>query len=159
MKIRLQGGTSAPEEIILAFESKLGCRLSHSVRAFLRTHDGAKPETNIFRITSTNGSGVNQFIPIAKISQERRCIENLSGRVYPIAWAEGGNYVLVDEDRDVAVFFWDHELPDCPIKLASNFAAFLELLEPLDINKVQLKPGQVKKVWIDPEFLKKLKKQ
>ena len=38
------------------------------------------------------------------------------------------------------------------------FGAFLDILEPFDIKTIQLKPGQVKKVWIDPEFLKRLKK-
>jgi len=35
---------------------------------------------------------------------------------------------------------------------------FLDRRKPFDINSVQLKPGQVKKVWIDPEFLKRIKK-
>jgi hypothetical protein len=47
------------------------------------------------------------------------------------------------------VFFWDHELPEKPVELAANFGAFVELLEPFDIQTIQLKPGQVKKVWID----------
>ena len=74
-----------------------------------------------------------------------------------MAWAEGGNYVLVDEGRKGTVWFWDHEIPDAPTELAPNFGAFLNLLEPFDIATIQLKPGQVKKVWIDPEFLKRLK--
>jgi len=55
------------------------------------------------------------------------------------------------------VFFGDHELPDKLTQLGS-FAAFLELLEPFDPDSIQLKPGQVGRVWIDPEFLKKLGK-
>jgi len=54
--------------------------------------------------------------------------------------------------------FWDHELPDKLTKLAGSFAAFLELLEPFDPDSIQLKHGQVERVWIDPEFLKKLGK-
>jgi hypothetical protein len=56
------------------------------------------------------------------------------------------------------VFFWDHELPDGPTELAADFGSFLESLEPFDIRMVQMKPDQVKKVWVDAEFLKRLKK-
>jgi hypothetical protein len=41
-------------------------------------------------------------------------------------------------------FFWDHEVPEPPTQLAPNFGAFLDLLEPFDIQKIELKPGQVK---------------
>ena len=74
-----------------------------------------------------------------------------------MAWAEGGNYVFVDEAMNGAVFFWDHEIPEEPTKLADNFQAFLDGLQPFDVKSIELKPGQVKRVWVDPEFLKKLK--
>lgn len=157
MKIRLKNGKGASEERILSLEATLGCRLSDSFRNFLQTHDGAEPETNRFRINEKNSSGVNRFIPVREIQRERTRIENIPRGAYPIAWAEGGNYVFVDEDKGDAVFFWDHEIPDKPVKLASGFDAFLELLEPFDIKTVQLKPSQVKKVWVDPDFLKTLK--
>ena len=101
---------------------------------------------------------MNRFIPVREILKERTHIENIPDKAYPVAWAEGGNYVFVDEEKDGAVFFWDHEAPENIVKLAPNFGAFLDLLEPFDIKKIELKPGQVKKVWIDPEFLKRLKK-
>lgn len=59
---------------------------------FVRTHDGAKPETNIFRISRDHESGVNRFIPVSEIPKERTRLDHLSRRSYPIAWAEGGNY-------------------------------------------------------------------
>jgi hypothetical protein len=157
MKIRLQNGKPASEEAILALEAVLGCRLSDSFRAFAGAHDGAKPEPNIFRNSDSN-CGVNRFIPVNEIQKERPRVENIPRRGYPVAWAEGGNYVFVDEDSNGAVFFWDHELPEESIELAATFSAFLDLLEPFDISTIQLKPGQVKKVWVDPEFLKRLKK-
>lgn len=144
--------------MILALQTALGCQLSDSYKSFIRVHDGAEPETNIFRISEKNESGVNRFIPVSEIFKERARVKNLPMSAFPVAWAEGGNYVFVDEDRDGAVFFWDHEEPEKAVKLAANFGAFLELLKPFDIKTVKLKPGQVKKVWIDPEFLKRLKK-
>lgn len=158
MKVKLKNGGSAGEERILAVEDALGYRLSDSFRDFVRTHDGAKPENNTFRITENNNAGVNRFIPVDEIMKERAHIENIPGSAYPIAWAEGGNYVFVDEGKGGAVFFWDHELPQQIVELAPSFAGFLESLEPFDIKTVELKPGQVKRVWVDPEFLKKLKK-
>jgi hypothetical protein len=156
--IKLHDGKPASEGTILALEAELGCQLSGSFRIFLKTYDGAKPETNVFKIDDTNESGVNAFIPAEQIPKARRLIENIPPKGYPVAWTEGGNYVFLDEDRDGAVFFWDHEIPDEPTELASSFGSFLELLEPFDMGTVHLKPSQVKEVWVDPDFLRSLKK-
>ena len=158
MKIQLNRGKAATNEACQALQVALGCELSESFRNFLRSNDGAEPETNIFKIADKNESGVNRFIPVSEILKERARIENISKKAYPVAWAEGGNYVIVDEDKNGTVFFWDHEVPEDLVKLASSFGAFLDILEPFDIKKIELKPGQVKKVWVDPEFLKRLKK-
>jgi hypothetical protein len=42
------------------------------------------------------------------------------------------------------VFFGDHEVPDEPTELATDFGSFLEILRPYDIRSIQLKPDQVK---------------
>lgn len=158
MKIKLNKGKAATNEACVALQTALGCELSNSFRSFLRNNDGAEPATNIFKIADKSESGVNRFIPVTEILRERTCIENISKKAYPVAWAEGGNYVIVDEDKNGTVFFWDHEKPEDIVQLAVSFGAFLDLLEPFDIKKIELKPGQVKKVWVDPEFLKRLKK-
>jgi hypothetical protein len=158
MKVKLQGGRTASEQDVLALETRLACKLSDSFRKFLQEHDGAKPETNIFSIDEKNESGVNKFIPAAEILKERSHIENIPVKAFPVAWAEGGNYVFIDEGKNGAVYFWDHETAEAT-ELASTFGDFLNLLQPFDITTVKLKPGQVKKVWIDPEFVKQLKKQ
>ena len=129
MQIMLQNGRPVSEDAILALEAALACRLSDSFRVFLKADDGAKPETNIFRISDNNDSGVNRFIPVSQIQKERTYIENIPPGGYPVAWAEGGNYVCLDEDRNGAVFYWDHEIPDKPTVLAANFGFFLELLK------------------------------
>ncbi len=120
---------------------------------FVARNDGAEPETNVFKIGPANESGVNGFIPIKEIVNKMPRIENLPPRSFPVAWAEGGNYVSVNLAADGAVFFWDHERPDSVVRLASSFSTFLE---PFDVSSVKLKPAQVKKAWIDPDFLKGL---
>jgi hypothetical protein len=158
MKIKLKGGKPAPPKAAQKLEAALGCPISESFRRFVSKNDGSEPETNIFKVGKDNDAAVNQFIPISEIWEERQYIDNIPHQAYPIAWAEGGNYVLLDEGEGGKVYFWDHELPDKNIiKLADNFDEFLSSLEPFDINSIELKPGQVKKVWVDPEFLKRIK--
>src|SRR5580704_4066063 len=159
MKIKLTRGKPASDEMCASLEAALGCKLSESFRSFLRSNDGAKPEPNRFEIGDNNGAGVSEFIPANEILQERNYIENIPDKAYPVALAEGGNYVFIDEHKNGAVFFWDHELPEDITELAPNFGAFLDLLEPFDIETVVLKPGQVKRVWIHPDFLKKLQEE
>jgi hypothetical protein len=63
------------------------------------------------------------------------------------------------KSQDGAVFYWDHEVPAPVIRLAPSFGEFLALLQPFDMNNVHLKPGQVKRVWVNPEFLKRQKQK
>jgi hypothetical protein len=158
MKVKLQGGKAASEKSILALETGLGCKLSDSFRVFVRVHDGAKPETNIFKINDKNECGVNRFIPADEILKERSNIENIPPKAFPVALAEGGNYVFVDEANRGAVYFWDHETTEIT-ELAPTFEGFLDILRPFDVATVKLKPGQIKKAWIDPDFLKRLKER
>ncbi|MGD0890018.1 MAG: SMI1/KNR4 family protein [Terracidiphilus sp.] len=144
MTVKLQNGTPASEEAIVAFESGLGLRPSDSYLAFLRTQDGAEPENNLLR--GNDDVSVNGFIPLAEIMKERRYIENIPEKGYPVAWSACGNYVFIDEARNGAVFFWDHERPEKITEVAINFGVFLDLLEPFDINTIVLKPGQVKRI-------------
>jgi hypothetical protein len=155
MKIDLKKGNTASRQEIVALERTLGESLPSEFIDFVAQHDGAEPETNIFKIETTE-SGVNEFIPVKAIPREMKLIENLPGRAFPVAWAEGGNYVLLNLGAGGAIFFWDHERPENIVRLASSFRSFLESLEPFDINSIKLKPGQVQKAWIDPNFLKSL---
>jgi len=158
MNVELHGGKTASEQVILALETGLHFKLSASFREFLQLHDGAKPDTNIFKIGDKDESGVRRFIPASEILSERKYIENIPPNAFPVAEDMCGNYVFVDEGKNGAVFFWDHETAE-GTQLASTFHEFLNLLRPFDATTVKLKPGQVKKAWIDPEFLKRLKKQ
>ncbi len=153
--IEIDGGFHLSEIEIHRGERELGVSVPEDYRRFVAEHDGLKPKPNIFRVSKTNQCGVNQFIPFRRIAKERGFIENLRVGWIPIAWAEGGNYVCL-ECRKGGVFFWDHEDPATDYTLANTFSVFLDMLAPFDSNDVQLKPGQVKSAWIDPEFLKSL---
>ena len=159
MVIKLSNGKPSSEAAIRKLEARLGYDLSAPVRAFIRENNGAEPEANKFRIDEKNQSAVRKFIPVEEISEECLGIENLPSKAYPIAWDSFGNYVLVDEGRDGKIYFWDHEQPDRLAEIAHDFGRFLYMLEPFDANSIQLKPGQVKSVWIDPDFMKSLKKR
>ncbi|WP_353936142.1 SMI1/KNR4 family protein [uncultured Herbaspirillum sp.] len=77
----------------------------------------------------------------------------------PIAYAEGGNYLCIASGgKDIgSIYFMDHEIPglDAMIRLAPSLAEFLESVTPFDSKQIKLKSGQVKKAWINPDFLKK----
>jgi hypothetical protein len=158
MKIELKNGKSASLDAIAALEKNLGRPLSSSVKLFLQTNDGAETEPNRFKIDGKNEGGINEFIPASQIWKERTYIENIPKLAYPIAWAACGDAVLIDEGAGGAVFYWEHEYEDRITKLADDFETFLNQLEPFDISKITLKPGQVKRVWTHPDFDKLVKK-
>lgn len=154
--VSLKGGKTHNNDEIDDVETELGLRFPDDYRRFLLGQDGARPESNIFTVSEALESGVNQFIPMNEIRKERDYLDNLAPVEIPIAWAEGGNYVCLNMSGKGSIFFWDHEEPDTKHRLADNFAEFFEMLSPFDPEEVTLKPGQVKKAWIDPDFLKSL---
>ena len=138
-------------------ESLLNTNFDEDYKSFLLQHNGGIPEVNIFDISDKNQSGVNSFIPLSELVSENSKVLDTPSWAIPIAWAEGGNYVMLSLKGDGQVIFWDHELPEEITTLADSFAEFILSLKPFDINSVELKEGQVKKAWIDPDFLKGLK--
>jgi hypothetical protein len=151
MKIRIEKGRPASAEAIHSIERLLGTTLSEDYRTFLLSHDGGEPESNCFDVGATGGSGIRWFTPAADIPLQRTYIDHIPEKAYPIAEDDCGNFILIDEAKNGAVFFWDHETSDLTL-VAADFTAFLESLEPFDTESVRLKPGQVKHVWVDPDF-------
>jgi hypothetical protein len=156
-------------------EKELASGFPDDYRRFLLTCNGGTPETNEFDIPATeNGSGINYFYSILGTDQDGDLLREqylLTGRlphgVIGIGDAEGGNLVCLSlraQDHGT-VFFWDHELEAendaaaALAKLAPTFDAFFSLLQKFDPQSVQLSPGQVERVWIDPDFLKNLKRE
>lgn len=151
--VKLRGYSKAAREDIQALENTFRYKLPKEYINFLLSYDGAEPDTNIFSVESNNNCGINRFIPCKDIIQESIYIDHVSQDMIPIAWAECGNYLIISLITG-KIFFWDHEIPDKQIELAPSIFAFLEQLEPFDINSVELKEWQVESVWIDPDFLK-----
>ncbi|MEM6791925.1 MAG: SMI1/KNR4 family protein [Myxococcota bacterium] len=79
---------------------------------------------------------------------------HISQQAWPIADAEGGNYVCLRREPSGAwgVVFWDHELEE-ETAISSTFSEFLDSLRNFDPASVELKPGQLISVWIDPSLL------
>jgi cell wall assembly regulator SMI1 len=158
MSIKMEGAHAVTEAEIASFEQVAGMRLPDQYRAFLLQHNGAKPETNIFSTPDGNESGVNEFIPMGELLSASQHIDGVIGRFLAVARDDCGNYVCLDLDSEGEVFFWDHEQPD-KLRLAKSWNEFLQMLRPFDVSKVELRPEQVIKAWIDPEFLKRLRKE
>ena len=153
MRIDIQTTQPPSLQHVQIVEEHFGVPLPKSYAGFLESHDGAKVKANVFRSGEHDGNiGVNRFIPLSDTLNEMQFITRLSERVLPFAWAAGGNYLLLNVDTE-DVSFWDHETSEMQ-HVASTFEIFISHLEPL---KVQLKPGQVKRVWVDPDLLKELK--
>jgi hypothetical protein len=66
---------------------------------------------------------------------------------YVFAEDDCGNEYLTDDTG--RVYFWDHET-DALIPLSESLVVFLSSLVPSP--EVNLKSGQVKRVWVDPSF-------
>jgi hypothetical protein len=155
MTVGLKGGKPAAGSDIAALEAMLGEPLDAQFRSFVATRDGAEPESNSFPVNGVaHMGGVDEFIAVADVLAERRYIDVIAPRAYPIASSAGGNYVVLDQGQGGAIFFWDHEVEGGLYRIADGFDAFLEMIEPFDASTITPAPGQVQSAWIDPDFLK-----
>ncbi len=72
---------------------------------------------------------------------------------FGVPFARDSNGNLFTESKDKKIYFWDHETDDLHL-LAKDFEEFeRDCSEPQPIE-VELKEGQVKSAWMDPEFAK-----
>ncbi len=163
MTVNIKQGKKISKDDIFSFEQRNGVKFPNDYREFLIESNGGVPETNEFDIPgSNNGSGINEFLSIEELESIKKSLgERLLPNAWVIAYAEGGNYLCLVVGENEGVYFWDHELEakegqsaswDNMFLVTDNFADFLFSLRKFDINKVELKPGQVQKVWVNPDF-------
>jgi hypothetical protein len=156
-------GQQPNENEIQILEQRIGNPLPLDYRAFLEKNNGGIPETNIFDLPACNGgSGINEFLSIKEILEQKNVMKDrLPPSAWPIAFAEGGNYVCLVCEGNSGVYFWDHEFEqedginpnwDNMYELSSTFREFMQAIRKFNINDVELKPEQVKSVWVDPDF-------
>lgn len=151
MNIFIPKTQSPSVNVIANLERQVGKTLPKSYLLFLKEHDGAQPQDNVFSLGEKNSAGVDRFIPASDGIHVRDTTEGFPKDALPIAYATAGNLVYLDPSSE-AVYFWDHEIDSTNIRLADSFDAFLEKLQPFSIDQVKLKPGQVKKIWVNPNF-------
>ena len=155
MSVDLKDGKQASEPDVVALEAVIEQPLDFQFRRFVETNDGAYPEDNSFPVGDiAHMGGVDRFIPIESIIRQREYIEDIGPHAYPVALSACGNYVILDQGKEGAIFFWDHEVEGGLTKIADRFDGFLNLLEPFDVASIKLAPGQVKSAWINPDLLK-----
>lgn len=96
MSIKFSDPKSIEQKDIDFFAQCLGCTIPDDLKTFFIEFNGSKPENNIFRISQNNESGVNELIPLSQILTERKYLDHVGAKVFPVALAEGGNYIVID---------------------------------------------------------------
>jgi len=149
-------------DAIAAFEAVLKVRLPQEYLDLVRKMNGAYVRSNIFAIPSGNNAGVSKFVPFDKALYEKSLMEQTGPTNFvPIAHASGGNYVCMSIKTSElgSIYFFDHEIPGekALTKVAQSISQFLDMLRPFSVDDVQLDPNDDGEVWIDPDFLEKIK--
>lgn len=165
-------------QAIEGFETAIGKKLPDDYKTFLLTFNGGKPGSNEFPIPDQqNAAGVDLFYGILEKREwgdlrlrRAELNDRVPKDVLPIGDASCGNVVCLSLQPKTfgQVFFWDHELEaeegetaifSNLFRIGNSFSDFFESLKKFDVSQVKLKPGQVKKAWINPDFLKAQKEK
>ncbi|WP_249872820.1 SMI1/KNR4 family protein [Oceanobacillus saliphilus] len=161
------------ENDLITFSRKIGYELPKDYIEFLRHHNGGYVKNSIssyfkngkqkFFLTSMFGLGSDDDL-LSRFETYKKRIPNTC---IPIGRDAGGNLVCLNlsEDRYGYVYFWDHEeelnyeegkitINDLYL-ITETFNEFLNSIERDDLKKSE-EGYKVKKVWVDPDFLKEL---
>ena len=80
--------------------------------------------------------------------------EGFSNAKFGAPFAEDSCGNLFTQFPNGSICFWDHETDDLTVIAASWDEFAIGCVEP---KEVKLNPGQVKRVWVDPNFRPKFK--
>lgn len=153
MKIELLKKKSINSNDINAFVKEIGYPITKELHSFLINYNGSTPEPNFFRVNKDTECSINKFIPLGEMIKEKNSyLNDLGSNYYPIADAEGGNYLVIDFSDRCSVYFWDHEQFDKLFFIAKDIDSFLKKLDRLE--EINVEPEDVISVWVDPKFLK-----
>jgi hypothetical protein len=161
---------------IEAFEANIAKKLPNDYKMFLLEFNGGEPESNEFSVPKAKtGSSVRMFYGLIDKHKEgdlfhehKIMFDRVPANFLPIGGDSCGNCICLSLHSDTfgQVFFWDHELEADEgepatfsnlFRIGNSFTEFFENLKQFDVSQVKLKPGQVKKAWINPDFLKEQK--
>ena len=157
MTIEIRDKKKISNTDILNFENFYHCRVPKNFIRFLYKYNGGKLDSNVYKINENYDISINKFLTLSEMEEIIPHIENIGECVFPFALVEGGNYLLINFENG-SISYWDHEEPYKKYFLSDNIQGFLLKLESFDVNSVDLPEDQIKSVWVDPEFLKSLKK-
>ncbi|WP_186580505.1 SMI1/KNR4 family protein [Aquibacillus kalidii] len=161
------------ENELIIFSKKIGYELPKDYVEFLRHHNGGYVKNSIssyfkngkqtFILTSMFGLGSDDDL----LSQFETYKSRIPNTCIPIGRDVGGNLVCLNlsEDRYGYVYFWNHEeelnyeegkitINDLYF-ITETFNEFLNSIERDDLKESE-EGYKVKKVWIDPDFLKEI---
>lgn len=106
MTIRFFDSYPILNDEIESWEQEWRTTLPEDYKKFLQKYDGATPETNLFNMSDGNNSGVSKFISLKNVKAEAQNLGKDRDALLPVAWAEGGNYVVLKARTEgFAVYF------------------------------------------------------
>jgi hypothetical protein len=177
MPVQITSNKPADAAALERWTKSLPGRLPADYLRFLQQSNGGKPQPNRcpdmrgeFRFSVRTLLGITGSSDTDLGAHMERFRGRVPGNMIPIGYDDCGNlFVLSIAGKDAGcVYFWDHELEadegepprtDKLTRVAVNFAAFLRGLKRFDPASIKLNPGDVKSVWIDPEFGKMIAEQ
>lgn len=165
-------------EIFNDIEKQIELKLPLEYIEFLEKYNGGRPENNIvelkggeiksfsisifFGVNLDNNSDFLYHCNLLGKRIPKKCV--------PIAYVEGGNIVCVNlsADKYGYIYLWDHDVEllygdditvDNMYFIAKSFAEFMKMIKPYNPTNEELSEYKVLDVWVNPEFMKKIKKR
>ncbi|AEP01009.1 MULTISPECIES: SMI1/KNR4 family protein [Heyndrickxia] len=159
---------------LITFSQKVGYKLPEDYIEFLQKYNGGYIKNSYstyyhcgkhkFILTSMFGLGTKDDL----LNQFELYKNRIPNTYIPIGRDAGGNLVCLNLSKEKYgyVYFWDHEEENKYEKgkiaitdlylIAESFNEFLNSVAEDSTTKLELDGYEVKKVWIDPGFLKEL---
>jgi hypothetical protein len=154
MKVSAKGLLPVHPYEIKALESCLSIVLDDSIKTFYENYNGVILQGNELSDDIDKSISITQFVPLTAVVDEIKLYGFRPGFI-PIAWAEGGNYIVLST-TDKAIYFVDHEVENSYRVVAAHLGEFIDRLVPVDPLNSLPDGVKIKSVWIDPEFLKRI---